>query len=193
MMGRRADLRGSMGAASAQEAGQLVSVMFAGFQSVRDSEDEAKKRLALYVSQLKAFPAWAIKASCERFMRGEVGGANAAFAPSIAELVSDIVTQTRWIRAELADLDAVLDADVMHEPDEAEQERMRIKWRQLADEIGLAADPTAKREREPTRQEALEWLHEAQEAAPMSPPPAMSEESRAKMGLIGRQSKSEAA
>lgn len=180
MTARRNAVADTLAPSNPGDAARLVSVMFSGFQGARTSDDEARQRVALYVSQVKSYPTWAIKSACSRFLAG-VAGSNAAFAPSVAELAKACAAESEAARVELSDLNAILNAGVIAEPDDSARDRMRAAMADLVSELSQSADPTARRERPPTRQEAREWLTEAREAG--APAPQMSDDLRSHMGL----------
>lgn len=85
---------------------RAVTSMMLSIPSGRATGDEAKAVVAAYVMVLGDTPAWAVAAAATAYMRGEVRGANAAFAPSAAEMHQEarrrmtphIAERDRWLR-----------------------------------------------------------------------------------------------
>ena len=115
----------------------LVAAMFMGFPTLKMGPDDAKKTAAVYVSQLREFPAWAVKEGCQRIMQDKISGRSRDFAPSVATLVGAVRDLVINLQAENARLAALLDADVYHAPTESERAAIKAKFDELLADLRL--------------------------------------------------------
>lgn len=129
---RKAELVDGLRPSEPREIADLVSAMMLGFGGASRTEADAKKTVALYVSQLAAYPAWAVKTACEEAMRS-----GSEFAPSVAKLVASArQAVSRW-QIESARITQILDAPVYREPDPGERQRVIDEFDRIMSELHL--------------------------------------------------------
>lgn len=172
---RQCEVIRAMHPAADHEIGTLIAAMFLGFPTLRLGPDEARRTAQLYVSQLREFPAWAVKRACERILQDKVSGRNPDFSPSVAVVVAECRELVRDLQAEKVKLARVLDADVYHEPTADEKAAVKAGYEKLIADLRLNDPfaPSAKGAASLTRDESaarLEALKECPEPLPaMSP------------------------
>lgn len=154
---RRGEVTRALTPAQDHECQVLVTAMFMGFPGVRMDADTAKKTTALYTSQLREFPAWAVKEACQRAMQDRISGRSADFVPSVATLVGECSRIVQPLRTEKAQLDAVVDADVYHEASAEEKARLRAEFDKLVNDLRLR-DPLKRDDYVESADAALERL-----------------------------------
>lgn len=96
-----------------EEIGRLVAALMLGFNRT-GGEDEAKKTVALYVSQLSRFPVWAIRKACEAAFSDTKGGGR-RFAPTVPEMVAYCNAAVTPARADRLRIGRLLAAEVYDE------------------------------------------------------------------------------
>lgn len=174
---RKAELDSGLHPADPRSAaGRVLQLMVRYPSTAALSTGRTDEMVKAYGRDLSRFPLWAIDAACIATIRG--GG---AFMPSAPELAAACEREIYAMRSELATISRALDAAVYSETGDEERARMKAAFKALAEEIGLSSDPRVTHPRQPTRQEAAEWIAEAKEAGPQ-PPPQISGELRAKIG-----------
>lgn len=183
---RVAELQGGLSPAEpAAVIGRILRLMMRYPSSSSMSDARTDETAKAYARDMAKYPLWAIDAACIAAI-----GLGEQFMPSAPVIAGLAEKQVAPIRAELSAITRIIGAGVRAEPDEGSREQMRAAMAALRNDLAQACEPSVKRERPPTRQEAIEWLAERQ-AEPMPPPP-MSDELRTLMGLLPV-SKSEAA
>jgi hypothetical protein len=181
-----AELQGGLSPAEpAAVIGRILRLMMRYPSSSSMSDARTDETAKAYARDMAKYPLWAIDAACIAAI-----GLGEQFMPSAPVIAGLAEKQVAPIRAELSAITRIIGAGVRAEPDEGSREQMRAAMAALRNDLAQACEPSVKRERPPTRQEAIEWLAERQ-AEPMPPPP-MSDELRTLMGLLPV-SKSEAA
>ena len=160
----------------------MLAQLFLGFHGARQGQEETAAQLALFASQLADLPIWAIQVGC-----GDILRRNVAWPPSVGQVRAACVEACEKQRAELADIDAILNADVWHEPTDNERAKVNEGFQKLVQELKLNAPYDTSRPKEhrpPTQQEALAWL-EAQD--PSKPLPKLSDTARKAIGAPSSQ------
>ena len=176
---RRAELLAALGGAGERALVPMLAQLFLGFHGGRNGQDETAAQLALFANQLADLPIWAVQAGC-----GEILRRNVAWPPSIGQLRAACVAACEKQKAELADIAAILNADVWHDPNEIEREKVNEGFQKLIEDLKLNApldQMKPKEKRLPTKQEAAEWLE--QEAVKPAPCIMLSETARRSLGL----------
>ncbi len=135
---RQCEVLRALASAPDHEIGTLVAAMFLGFPTLRMGPDEAKRTAMLYVSQLREFPAWAVKKACENILQDKVSGRSADFAPSVAVVVAECRALVKDLWTERNKLASVLDADVYHEPTADERQAVKDGFDKLIADLKLA-------------------------------------------------------
>lgn len=164
----------------------LVLAMFLGFPSLRLAKDEADRMSALWVSQLRDFPAWTIKQACENALQDRISGRSADFVPSVAVIASECAKLVQPTRDERGKLKALVDADVYHAPTDDERARVKAGFEKLIADLKLR-DPFTKSavDTGPLDPGAVtEKLLEERDARPA---PELSKALRGKLGAIADQ------
>lgn len=141
---------------------RAVTSMMLSIPSGRASGDEAKAVVAAYVMVLGDTPPWAVTAAATAYMRGEVKGANAAFAPSAAEMHQEarrrmtphIAERDRWLRI-LAGVPAPRGKSLR--PAEKPAPRIPSNFAAMCREVGV--DPESVPDQKPQMQR-LAWTGE---------------------------------
>lgn len=136
---RHLDVGGLLHPATDDKIKILVVAMFYGFPNLKIPEDEAKRTAAVYVSQLREFPEWAVKKACEQILQDKVSGRSPDFAPSIATLVGLCRGFVRDLQEERAKLAAIMQADVYHAPSDDERAAVKAKFEALVSDLKLRA------------------------------------------------------
>lgn len=112
----------------AESIGEMISAMMLGFQR-NAAERDAKKTVALYVSQLQVFPNWAVKRACEDALRN--GG---DFSPTVPSMVKRCQSATLEMRADLVRMRRLLNADVYREPTPEERAVIAKRFKTILSE-----------------------------------------------------------
>lgn len=112
-------------------AAKALGALFLGFPSGRGA-DEAKAAVAVYASQMRDLPSWAVERACAAAIRK--GG---KYAPSAGEFHALASAEVAAFRRERAQILQILDADAVSSPDPESRARVADGWRKLAVEIGL--------------------------------------------------------
>lgn len=184
---RHLDVTGLLHPAHDDEIRMLVAAMFLGFPNLKISPDDAKKTAALYVSQLRDFPAWAVKKACENVLQDRVSGRSPDFAPSVATIAGICRDHVRDLAEENGRLAAIIGADVYHVPSDDERARVKAGFEKLIAELRLnepfapnkPSDAYQQLDPDAARAAAESRLSELAAA----PAPALSPALRATMGL----------
>lgn len=153
-----------------------IARLFFRYPSFRLNDSNAEAMVATYAADLQDFPMWAIDLALMDAIAK--GGEFAPSSPSLRARCQHIMAQ---VRNEIADLKAVLDADVYREKTADEKAEIVRQFRELAKELGMSDDlrkgsgvPGI-----PTEAEAKSWI-ERYEANP-PPVPKFSEVLKAKL------------
>jgi tetrahydromethanopterin S-methyltransferase subunit F len=121
------------------EAGVIIGQMFAGYLTVRLSEQQAAEAVSAYLAQVKHLPLWAIQTGCQsRIAR------NNPFPPSAGELRAACEKAVQPIRDEEAEIRKVLDAEIYHSAPKAERERIKAGFQALLTELSQTNSVTPK-------------------------------------------------
>jgi hypothetical protein len=112
------------------EAGVIIGQMFAGYLTVRLSEQQASEAVAAYLAQVKHLPLWAIQTGCQSCI-----ARNNPFPPSAGELRAACERAVQPLRDEEAEIRKVLDAEVYHSAPAAERERIKKGFADLLAEL----------------------------------------------------------
>ena len=134
---RQCEVLRALHGAQDDEIRTLIAAMFMGFPTLKMGPEDARKTAAVYVSQLREFPAWAIKAGCERILQDKISGRSSDFAPSIATLVGVVREQVKDLQSEGIKLKALLAADVYRAPTDEERAAVKAKFDELLAELRL--------------------------------------------------------
>jgi hypothetical protein len=108
-------LRAAIEARDPRATQRAIAGMMLSYPSGRASGDEAAAVVAAYVNALSDLPPWAITEAVNRFIRGHVPAANAAFAPSGAEIHQEARKVVTPLLAELRTLDRLLEGETMQD------------------------------------------------------------------------------
>ena len=153
-----------------------IARLFFRYPSFRVNDSNAEAMVATYAADLQDFPMWAIDlALMDAIAKG------GEFAPSSPSLRSRCQHIMAKVRNEIADLKAVLDAEVYREKTAEEKAEITRQFRELAKELGMT-DDMRKGSGVPgilTEDEAKAWL-ERYEANP-PPVPMFSDAMKAKL------------
>lgn len=138
-------LSAAMQARSPQSLRAAISALMLSYPSSRASGDEAKAIIAAYEYALADLPTWAVAEAVQRFIRGKVAGANAAFAPSSAEVRTEAEKATKPITDERDKLGRLLRGVPREEQrSPGEQDRIAKGFEDLKRKLG-APDPAKQR------------------------------------------------
>lgn len=153
---RRGELLNALVPVGDRAAVQIIAQLFLGFHGARGSHDETAAQLALFASQVADLPVWAVQSGCGDLLRR-----NIAWPPSVGQVRAACEAACQPHRQELAQIEAVLNADVYHEATPSERERVKAEFQKLADDLKLhapfeSAKPKASRPSTPA--EAQAWL-----------------------------------
>lgn len=180
---RQLDVGGLLHPATDDKIKILVVAMFYGFPNLKIPEDEAKRTAAVYVSQLREFPEWAIKKACEQILQDKVSGRSPDFAPSIATLVGLCRGFVRDLQEERARLAAIIDADVYHAPSDDERAAVKAKFEALVADLKLRA-PFTRSAPDTGPLDPVEVERRLIDERDARPAPELSNELRGKLGKI---------
>jgi hypothetical protein len=114
------------------EAGVLIGQMFAGYATVRLTEEQAASTVAAYLDQVRHLPLWAVQTGCRACV-----ARNNPFPPSAGELRAACEKAVQPIRDEEAEIRKVLEAEVYHSRPEEERERVIAGFKALLPQIEL--------------------------------------------------------
>jgi hypothetical protein len=112
------------------EAGVIIGQMFAGYLTIRLSEQQASEAVAAYLAQVKHLPLWAIQTGCQSCI-----ARNNPFPPSAGELRTACEKAVQSIWAEEAEIRKVLDAEIYHSAPKAQRERIKAGFQSLLAEL----------------------------------------------------------
>ncbi len=129
MQDRLALVEGWLAPAGPAEVDRMIGSLMQVMAAPATGEDSQRIALGLYRSVLAPLPAWAIAAACRRFLDGSAGGGT--FAPTPAELASEVRSLIAKQIDERARLLRVLNAEILPEPTQAD----RAKVAQLAADL----------------------------------------------------------
>ncbi|MGE7416743.1 hypothetical protein [Methylobacterium tarhaniae] len=129
MQDRLALVEGWLAPAGPAEVDRMIGSLMQVMAAPATGEDSQRIALGLYRSVLAPLPAWAVAAACRRFLDGSAGGGT--FAPTPAELASEVRALIAKQVDERARLLRVLNAEILPEPTEAD----RAKVAQLAADL----------------------------------------------------------
>lgn len=180
---RMCECERALTAAQDHEIKVLVLAMFLGFPTLRLSREEADRTSALWVSQLRDFPSWAIKQACENALQDRISGRSADFVPSVAVIASQCAKLVQPTRDERGKLKALVDADVYHAPTDDERARVKAGFEKLIADLKLR-DPLTRSAPDTGPLDPVAVTEKLLEQRDSLPPPELSNELRGKLGLI---------
>jgi hypothetical protein len=156
-----------------------IARLFFRYPSFRVTDSNAEAMVATYAADLQHFPMWAIDQALMAAV--ERGGEFAPSSPSLRAACENIIAQ---VRNEIADIRAVLDAEIYREPSAEEKAEIVEQFHALAKELGMRDEWRSGSGVKgiPTEAEAKSWL-ERYEAKP-PPVPTLSDALRVKLGLL---------
>lgn len=128
LRGRLSDLAVAMRPAETVKIRTLVGALLAGYPSGRAHREDADAVLNMFVQALRDLPEWSISAACSAWNRGEARGRNTSFAPSPSDLRAVALEQTEEFDRERHKIKAILDAEVVPEP-ESDEKRAEVAAR----------------------------------------------------------------
>ena len=120
-----------------QQMAAAISLMLGGFGG--STSGPAEHLTAIYVSEMRDLPLWAIVGACKAISRGEVEGASLDFKPSVARLRQAVRALMAPWDEEMFHLREVLNAEALKPEDEDMRKRTDALVGTFA--AGLTAEP----------------------------------------------------
>lgn len=135
LLARRDDLECALAPCDRGDAARAIAQMFLAYPQLRLGPDEARATIAVYVSQVQEFPAWAVVAGCQKIIQRPI-----AFPPSAGELRAAVADETGWVKTEAWKLGHILSAEIEEPRAAVAADEMRARFANLRQEFA-AADP----------------------------------------------------
>jgi hypothetical protein len=162
---RLTDLETALAPGNRDAMTSSIAAMFIAFPSARQDAETARTTLAMYVSRVVNFPNWAVDGAC----KAAVSRAS-PFPPSAGEFLALCEARLVDARLEKSKIEAIVNADVFHDPDEGEKAKVSERFRELMEDLKLNAPFDDKPKNRPmNRKEAAAWLET--DAARVPAPP----------------------
>lgn len=176
---RREYLVRSLTAADPRAVVQKVAQAFLRFPSSRLPDGVAQATLAAYAAELQKFPLWVIDGALLTAINGK---GSPAFMPSAMEWRAACDTVAHATRQEIADIDRILNAEVVSEVSEEQRKKNLEQFRALVRELRLNEPfEKARPDTGPLDPEAVKAkLLEERDSRPL---PEMSPTLRARLGI----------
>jgi hypothetical protein len=93
-----------------EDVNAVISAMYSGFRSMRDSGDDIEMRLLIITNVLRDFPYWAIESGCLAVVQRRVQDIDRRFPPNDAQLYDIVDNIVRYYRANLQTLRGIMGA-----------------------------------------------------------------------------------
>ena len=174
---RRSEIERAMARAPERVVVALILEMFLRYSSAAGADDRAQ-RAAAYASDLSQFPAWAIAKAIE-------GRGASPFAPSSIELVDKARSAVQQFKAELIQINRVLNAETVRTQTESERQRVMEGFDAIRETLSILDDYESKRGREERLTAEAKEAVARMEAGERVTLPPMSPRLRAHFGLDG--------
>lgn len=142
-----------------------IAAMFIAFPSARQDAETARTTLGMYVSRVVNFPNWAVDGGCKAAV-----SRSSPFPPSAGEFLALCENRLVESRLEKSKIEAIVNADVFHEPDDDEKAKVSARFKELMEDLKLNAPFDDRPKNRPmNRKEAAAWLET--DAARIPAPP----------------------
>lgn len=150
----------SLSDADRQKAAIAITAMLTAW--IHTGKADPKSTVAAYVMHMQDVPLFAIEKACADVARGYVEGVSPDFPPSAARLHQLAIDACEALAREEANIKKILSAKLAYTPSPEERERVKEKFRLLAEALkGMPADP----ETEQRKEEGARRIKEATERA----------------------------